>query len=410
MSGPIAYLTGEYPRATDTFIQREVAELRRQGMEVMTCSIRQTGTEHHVGAEQRQEAAATFHVLAATAKPMVSIRAHIAALTRAPGRYFGGLALALRTAPPGAKGMLYQLFYFAEAVVLAEHLRQSGIRHLHNHIAKSSCSVAMLASHISGIGFSFTLHGPDIFFEPMLWRLDEKIARARFVACISQFCRSQAMVFSAPIHWDKLRIVHCGVVPSRYETPPKGDGAHLLFVGRLAAVKGLPVLFEAIRTVLAEHPALRLTLIGDGPERGDLTRMVARMGLADVVGFAGYRGQDEVAEALGQADMLVLPSFAEGVPVVLMEAMAAGLPVLTTQIAGVPELVRDGESGVLVPPGDAAALAEGLRRLLGDPALRARMGAAGRAYVAEHFNVKTEAAKLGVMIRTEIERNDEGVK
>jgi glycosyltransferase involved in cell wall biosynthesis len=398
LSGPAAYLTGEYPRATDTFIQREVAALRGHGLQIETCSIRRTGAEHHVGDEQRTEAARTFHVLEATAKPLASLKAHLSAL-RDPGRYGRALRLAWKTAPGGIKGHVYNLIYFAEAVVLADHMRRRGVVHLHNHIAKSSCTVAMLASAVSGIPYSFTLHGPDIFFEPYHWRLDEKIARAAFVACISHFCRSQAMIFSAPAHWDRLHIVHCGVDPALYDTPRAAPGKRLLFVGRLAAVKGVPVLFETLRTIGADHPGLHLTLIGDGPERRALEEQARAMGLSGTVTFAGYKGQAEVAQALRETDILVLPSFAEGLPVVLMEALAARVPVLTTRIAGVGELVEDGISGRLVAPGDPVALTDALRALLeATPEARAKMGEAGRARVVAEFDSVTEAGKLAVLI------------
>lgn len=394
----VAYLTGEYPRATDTFIQREVAALRAHGLTIETCSIRRTGTEHHVGDEQRIEASRTFHVLEATDQPLTSFRAHLAAL-RAPARYLRGLRLAWATSPGGIKGHVYNLIYFAEAVVLAQHMRALGVVHLHNHIAKSSCTVAMLASEISGIPFSFTLHGPDIFFEPYHWRLDEKIARAAFVACISHFCRSQAMLFSSAVHWPKLHIVHCGVDPTLYDSA-RGEGAkRLLFVGRLAAVKGVPVLFRALQPLVVDHPDLKLTLIGDGPERASLEHEAKVLGLSDFTVFAGYKGQSEVAKALRETDILVLPSFAEGLPVVLMEALAARVPVLATRIAGVSELVEDGISGRLVAPGDVQALEQGLRALLlASPEERVAMGMAGRARVVAEFDSVTEAGKLARLI------------
>ena len=404
MTRKIAYLTGEYPRATDTFIQREVAALRALGWEIETCSIRRTGAEHLVGDEQRSEQARTFHVLNAAKNPLRLTRAKLRAL-RNPARYFRAFALAWRTAPKGIKGRLWQMFYFAEALMLAEHLERHGVTHLHNHIAKASCTVAMMTSELTGIPYSFTLHGPDIFFEPLHWRLDEKIARARFVACISDFCRSQAMVFSDQAHWDKLHIVHCGVDPGRYDPAPREGAPHLLFVGRLAAVKGVPVLFEALQQL--DMPDLRVTLIGDGPERAGLEREVAERGLSDVVEFAGYRNQTEVAEALREADALVLPSFAEGVPVVLMEAMASARPVVTTQIAGVPELVEDGVSGRLVPPGDVDALAEALREVLCDAGLRARMGAAGRAKVCAEFDIAREAAWLSRLLESYVSESSD---
>lgn len=398
MTGPIAYLTGEYPRATDTFIQREVATLRALGLTVETCSIRRTGAEHLVGPEQRAEAAQTFHVLEAAANPARSLAAHAAALSR-PGRYLRALALAWRTAPRGLRGRLYNLIYFAEAAVLARHLRARGITHLHNHIAKASCTVAMLTSLLSGIPYSFTLHGPDIFFAPEHWRLDEKIARAKFVVCISQFCRAQAMLFSRPADWEKLHVVHCGIHPARYGPGAGRTGDHLLFVGRLAAVKGVAVLLDALAAARKHRPDLHLTLIGDGPERPALEQRVHDMGLADAVTFAGYKAQDEVATTLQSVDALVLPSFAEGVPVVLMEGMAAGLPVVATQVGGVGELVTHSETGLLVPPGDSAVLAAALLHLMEDGEARRRMGREGRKKVVTEFDVGQEAARLAALFR-----------
>ena len=396
VTGPIAYLTGEYPRATDTFIQREVAALRRQGRDIRTFSIRRTGPDHIVGPEQRAEQAATFHVLAATASPHRFLAACFGALRR-PARCLRALSLAWRTAPRGVRGRLYNLVYLAEAVTLAHAMRAAGIVHLHNHIAMASGTVAMLASALSGVPYSLTLHGPDIFFAPHHWRLDEKIARAAFVACISDFCRSQAMLFSKPADWDRLHIIHCGIDPSRYDGPPGGDGP-VVFVGRLAAVKGVPLLLEAMDRVCAARPAARLVLAGDGPERAAIEAAARDLPhLGGAVRFTGYLSQAEIAELLGTASMLVLPSFAEGVPVVLMEAMAAGKPVVATQVGGVAELVRDGASGRIVPPGDADALHDAIIALLDDPGARARMGRAGRRTVTEAFATEAEAARLGAL-------------
>ncbi len=397
MTRKIAYLTGEYPRATDTFIQREVAALRDLGFHVQTFSVRRTGAEHLVGEEQRREQAQTVHLIEAAKSPSRLGRALVQALKR-PGAVARACALAWTTAPRGAKGRLWQMFYLLEALVLADEMQRQGITHLHNHIAKASCTVAMLASEISNVPFSFTLHGPDIFFEPLHWRLDEKIARAAFVACISDFCRSQAMVFSDRAHWDKLHIVHCGIEPVRYADAPPPHGARLLFVGRLAAVKGVAVLFEALEPMVAERPDLQLTLIGDGPERAALEAEAAKRGLAERVAFLGYRNQSEVAEALARHDIFVLPSFAEGVPVVLMEAMAAGRPVLTTRIAGVPELVEDQVSGRLVPPGNAAALRHALTDLLAAPDEMVSLGAQGRAKVLAEFEITGQAARLAALL------------
>ena len=311
----IAYLTGEYPRASDTFIQREVANLRALGHEVLTCSIRTTGAEHLVGPEQREEHARTFKVLDAVRNPATTLKAHWRWM-KTPGRYLSALGLAWRTAPKGIKGRLYNLIYFVEAGVLAAKLADEGVTHLHNHIAKASCTVAMLAGELSGLRWSFTIHGPDIFFEPNHWRIDEKAARAAFVSCISHFCRSQLMCFADAQHWHKLHIVHCGVDPSRYAPKPVRTGLRALFVGRLAGVKGVPILIDAVARLTAKYPDLTLHLVGDGPDRKALETEVARRGLQDRIVFLGYKSQAEVAEELAQTDVFVLPSFAEGVPVV----------------------------------------------------------------------------------------------
>ena len=401
VDGPIAYLTGEYPRATDTFIQREVAGLRALGFDVQTCSVRRTGKEHIVGPEQESEQARTFHVLETTAHPIKSLKAHARAL-KAPARYLRALRLAWDTAPKGVRGRAYNLIYFAEAVALADHLKAKGVRHVHNHIAKSSCTLTMLTNAVSDIPFSFTMHGPDIFFAPEHWRLDEKIARAAFVSCISDFCRSQGMFFSERDHWDKLHIVHCGIDPDRYETLGERKGNRLLFIGRLAAVKGVPVLLRALKKAREPRPDLHLTLIGDGPERRDLEAEAAALGLADAITFAGYCSQSEVADALRETDCLVLPSFAEGVPVVLMEAMAARVPVVATLVGGVSELVKDGESGRLVPPGNPDIFAEAILQVLADEDTRRRMGEAGRKKVVEEFDIREEAKRLGVLIASSV--------
>ena len=326
----IAYLTGEYPRATDTFIQREVEGLRQLGSTVLTCSIRPTGEEHWVGPEQRAERDRTFYVLPVAPWTVLGIQLSLAIAH--PLRYLRALRLAVSTSAPGLRAILYQLFYFLEAGVLARQLKREAIEHLHNHIAESSCTVAMLAAELANVPFSFTLHGPYIFYHPHRWRLDTKIAKAAFVSCISHFCRSQAMLFSSPEHWEKLHIVHCGVDPSIFQ-PRKhvGSGDRLLYVGRLAAAKGLPILLQGIANLKHTHPNLSLVVVGDGGERFELEAMAARLGIVRHVDFVGYQSRSAVREYLQHSDALVLPSFAEGVPVVLMEAMAAGVPVVSTR-------------------------------------------------------------------------------
>lgn len=392
----LAYLTSLYPAVSHTFIQREITALRDLGFEIETCSMRKPEQSHLTGPEETAAAASTFYILAAARRPATLPLALLDGLMH-PARFLRALGLAWRTAPPGTKGHLKQGYYFAEALILARYLKTRGVAHLHNHFADPSATVAMLTSALSGIPFSYTLHGPAELYEPEKWQLREKTARAAFVVCISHFARSQAMYFSDPAHWGKLRIVHCGVLPEIYEqaAPPEHKGTEIIFVGRLTAIKGLRVLLEAFAEARTTRPNLRLTLVGDGDDRSHLERLAAPLG--DAVRFAGFLSQGEVAQALATSDVLVLPSFAEGLPVVLMEALASARPVIATQVAGVGELVEDGINGFLVPPGDTSALAERIGRIADHPDLRAQMGMAGREKVKAEFDIRQEAARIGAL-------------
>lgn len=401
-SGPIAYLTSEYPKVSHTFIQREVDGVRAHGINVITSSVRKPRPEDLTGPEEAAAFNDTFYILATAKNPLRLFGAHLGLLVRKPGRYLRALALGWRTSAPGLRALLYQLFYFAEAGILAQHLQRMGAVHLHTHFANSGCSVAMLTSELSGIPFSFMMHGPAEFFETDRWRLDEKVAKAQFVTCISHFCRSQLMLFSDKAHWSKLHIQHCALDPDIYHRSldKVREGKHLLFIGRLSGVKGAPILLDALAVLRKDHPDIHLTFVGDGPERPELEAKTDFLSMRDAVTFAGFRSQDEVADYLAKTDIFALPSFAEGVPVVLMEAMASNVPVVTTRIAGIAELVEDGVSGYLVPPGDVESLVERLNRLLSDEEIRAQMGEAGRRMVIEEFNIKTETARLSALFQS----------
>ncbi|MEM9097664.1 MAG: glycosyltransferase family 4 protein [Pseudomonadota bacterium] len=397
----IAYLTGTYPKASHTFILREAAGLRDHGFDITTFSIREPAAAEIIGPEEAEAQSKTFYVLSNAMRPTTLIGAHLKGLFRAPIRYLSTLAQAWRMRGPGARAALYQLFYFAEAVVLAQELNRRQIRHLHNHFSDSSCTVAMLASRLAQIPFSFMMHGPNEFVEAPRWRLDLKIAEAAFVTCISHFCRSQGMIYAAPEHWAKMHIVHCGIETERYEKNDITDrtGKTLVFVGRLVAVKGVPILLDTLARLKPEHPDLKLILIGDGPDSSWIEDRIRELELDETVQLTGYQSQTEVAEHLARADILVLPSFAEGVPVVLMEAMASGLPVITTRIAGIPELVHDGMNGFVVPPGDIEALRDRIGKLLKEPETGVRFGKAGREHVAREYNITSEAGWLAQILQ-----------
>lgn len=407
----IAYITGEYPRVTDTFIQREVAALRQygsaEGTLVHTFSVRSPQSYDALSQEQKEESDRTSYLL--PIKPIELLIAHWLLLIAQPRQYFQALALAWKTRQLGIRGTLYQLIYFLEAGILANRLRRLKVTHLHNHFGDSSGTVTMLASALGSFSYSFTLHGPGIFFEPHRWRLDEKISRAKFVSCISYFCRSQAMIFAPLAAWPKLHIIHCGVDPQAFiekafiEKSSSGEPIEnslatspqqLLFVGRLAVAKGLPVLLQSLAVLKLRNPGVRLTVIGDGEDRAELESQVKALGLETYVDFVGYQSSDSVRGYLQSADVFVMSSFAEGVPVVLMEAMMAGLPVVATRVGGVSELVEEGVNGFLVPPSDVQMLTERIGCLLTDDDLRRRLGARGRLKVSQDFNIYSEAKKL----------------
>ncbi|WP_374375226.1 glycosyltransferase [Tabrizicola sp.] len=390
---PIAYLTGDYPKVSHTFILREVEAVRAAGVPVITCSIRKPSEAEFKGQEERRARAETFYVKSAAKNPVRLMAAHGRAILRSPATWARTLALAIGMRSPGLKSLIW-LFYFLEAGVLADHLRRNRVRHLHNHFGNSSCSVAVLAAELAGIPFSFTEHGPAIFFEVNLWSLPEKIARAAFVVAITHFCRSQLMLFSDPAHWGKITIVHCGVDPAAYRRDPGGTGKRVAFVGRLDPVKGALLMVEAMAIVLKAHPDATLALAGDGPARAGAEARARALGIESALHFAGFMSQGQVADLLATSDMLALPSFAEGLPVVYMEALASRIPVVASRVAGVQELVEDGVTGYTVPPGDVTTLANRIIRLMDDPATARAMGEAGRKAVVDGFDIRAEGARL----------------
>ena len=304
---------------------------------------------------------------------------------------------------PGLRSLVYQLFYFAEAGLVAAHLRRCGIRHLHNHAPDASGYVAMLAAELDGMTYSMTLHGFGILSEPKRWRLSEKLERCLFAICVSWHARSQAMLWSSPSCWDRFHVVHCGInvddMPIRRH---EGPGNRLLFVGRFDPVKGIPVLLDAIERLVINR-TVHLDLVGDGPERQAIEEAVRKRGLDSHITFHGYLSQRELRLRLVEADVCVMTSFSEGIPVVLMEAMAAGVPVVAPKITGIPELVDDGINGYLTIPGHVPSLVERLEQLLDDPAKRSSFGEAGRRKVEMEFSLDTETARLAKVVRAHLE-------
>jgi glycosyltransferase involved in cell wall biosynthesis len=393
----IAYFTSIYPRATDTFIQREVAGLREQGHEVLTISTNKPGREHLISPEVENIFDETYYLLPFNFLLLIWLNLRGALFNTK--RYFNAWKIALKSARPGLKGFVYQLFYFQESLLLLDILNKHHIEHVHNHFGDSSGTITMLASLQSSVTYSITIHGPHIFFEPTIWALDLKLKYSKFIACISHYCKSQVMLFSNAADWHKLKIVHCGIDFNHYQSVQVGAPSptaplKLIYVGRLAPEKGVGVLIDSLIMLKEDSVHFELTLVGDGPERASLESLVKQHGLQDSILFHGFANQSVVRNKLLESDIFVLPSFAEGVPVSFMEAMASGIPVVGTNVGGVSELIEHGVTGLIVPPADEEALKKAISRYVTEPDLRTRIKLAARAYVEREFNLEKELLKL----------------
>jgi colanic acid/amylovoran biosynthesis glycosyltransferase len=398
----IGYLIAEYPKISHTFIDREIEALRELGVDVATFSIRPTPADQLLTEADRRAAAETFSIV--PAGPGRLARAHLRGLRAHPLRYATTLVRALRLSAGGARANLWQLFYFAEAMVLWEECRHRGIGHIHAHFANVASAVAMLAASFGapdGMSWSFTMHGPTEFDDVTRYAIAEKIRSATFVACISDYCRAQLMKLVEPRYWDTLSVVRCGLdfdrIPDLDEAPadaPTSGPLRVLSVGRLVADKGQLLLVDAVAALRAQGIDVTLTLVGDGPDRDALTDAVRRLGIGDSVVLAGAIDQGRLPALYRSSDVFCLPSFAEGLPVVLMEAMAHGLPVVATRIAGVSELVEDGVNGAVVAAGRVDLLVDVLARLAAAPELRARWGQEGRRRVRDDHDIRTSARAL----------------
>ncbi len=409
----VAYLTSQYPGLSHAFIEREIEAIRACGVEVDTHSVRPCPPSELRSETMREEFART-RVLRGTPPGRWS-RALARLATRRPDVLPAGLRLAATSGRRAMRTKTWQLFYLAEAVLLYDRLRDSGIRHVHAHFANVGSDVARLTAGLGraedGPGsewrWSFTMHGPTEFEDVAAFDLAAKVRDADGVSCISDFCRSQLMRFVEPDHWHKLHVVRMSVDTDRYQPAdrplgrPHGpeDGGRLLTVGRLVPEKGAPVLLDAL-AILAERglrPAT--TIVGAGPLADPLQAQAHALGVDQHVDLAGPIGQDDLPDVYRAADVFVLPSFSEGLPVVLMEAMACGLPVVTTQIAAIGELVEDRRNGRVVPPGRADLLAGAIADALADPGRAQEWGRAGRSRVLSQFSSSVTGPAMAAFLK-----------
>jgi glycosyltransferase involved in cell wall biosynthesis len=394
----LAYLVNQYPKTSHTFIRREIAAVEALGLEVERFTIRPTLEllEDEVDEEERVRTRVVLD------RGVVGLVESLAAVGLSnPAGTLRALRLALDVGRRSDRGLLRHVAYLAEACALRRWVERTGCGHVHAHFGTNSATVAMLCRELGGPPFSFTVHGPEEFDKPDLIALGTKIEKSAFVAAVSSFALSQLYRRSSMRDWSKLHVVRCGVDEEFLAAPrvPIPAAPRLVCVGRLCEQKGQLILIEAAAELRQSGLAFELVLVGDGELRSELERSVSDKGLSRVVRFVGWASSARVREEILASRALVLPSFAEGLPVVLMEAFALGRPVISTYVAGIPELVVPG-SGWLVPAGSLAPLVAAMRQALtASPVVLEKMASAGESRVRELHEVRTSARTLSSLVR-----------
>lgn len=397
----IAYVLNTYPQPSHSFIRRELMALEAQGLDVARIAMRRP-TMPLVDPLDKAEEGKTQYVLETGGAAMLGSLIK-RALTQPVG-FAKALCMAWRCGGRSDVGRLRHMIYLAEACDVANRCARTGVTHIHAHFGTNSATVAMLVRLLGGPRYSFTVHGPEEFDAPRALSLGDKMANAAFTVAISQFGRSQLRRWVDVRHWPRLEIVHCGIEPLKFPEPEPvtGGAPRLVSIGRFSEQKGQLVLIEAMTEIIRRHPEAHLTLIGDGEMRPEIEAAISEHALQGHVTLTGWLAEAEVRSELSRAQALIMPSFAEGLPMVIMEAMAAGRPVIATYIAGIPELVLDGETGWLVPAGDVMAMVKAVDYLAAtEETDLTEMGKQGRARALERHDVAQEAAKLAALVRTQ---------
>jgi colanic acid/amylovoran biosynthesis glycosyltransferase len=390
----LAYLTTEYPKVSHTFIRREILEMERRGHEVLRLAVRDSGgaIADPIDVVENQN---TFHLLSQPKSTFAS--ASLWAQATRPERWGRALAMAAQMGRLSDRGFVKHGAYLAEAALVLKKLIEAKVEHLHVHFGTNSAAVARLVHCLGGPSYSMTVHGPDELDAVRGFSLPEKVIDSAFTVAISDFGRAQLCRWVPYEQWDKIHVVRCSVGEEFFVRAKPIDPASrtLLSIGRLSAQKGQLVLIAAVAELARRGIDLRVVLAGDGEMRGVIEERIRAEGLTERVHITGFVDEDTVRALLCESRALVQPSFAEGLPVVIMEALAMKRPVISTMVAGIPELVKHGENGWLVTAGNASELANALTEALAKPAdLLDRMGERGADRVrAMHF-VETEGARL----------------
>jgi colanic acid/amylovoran biosynthesis glycosyltransferase len=403
----IAYLVNQHPKFSQSFIRREILALESLGTPIKRFSIR-SGESLIVDNADREEFNKTSIIL--DVGVMGLAKAVLFSIARRPKKFGKALKLSIQTGLKSDRGLLLNLIYLAEAAVLSQWLKEDKIEHLHAHFGTNSTTVAMLCHALGGPNYSFTVHGPEEFDRLVGLSLTEKIHRAAFVVAISSFGRSQLYRWCDYHHWPKIKVVHCGVDRDFLEhtITPIPKAANLVCVGRLCEQKGQLLLVQAAKQLLDEGCNFRLTLVGEGEMRSVLETLIVQWHLENHVVITGVATTQQVQKYLQESRALVLPSFGEGLPVAIMEALALGRPVVSTYIAGIPELIYPGKNGWLVPAGDIDALTQAMKEPISTSveALE-QMGKIGAEAVAQNHDVLKEAQYLSQLFQQQIQQKSE---
>ena len=392
----IAYLINQYPMVSHTFIRREILALERQGFDILRISL-QGWNDRLVDEEDKQEQINTRYVMQNGV--IALLLAFLRTLLTNPKGFFSAFMLAIRMGRGAERPLPYHFAYLAEACRILPWLNDFGATHLHAHFGTNSAEIATLTHALSGISYSFTVHGESEVFSG---GIAEKVRHASFVVAISSYGRSQLYYRSNALHWPKIKVVHCGLEPAFYNSVsiPQPVSPRLVCVGRLCIAKGQLQLIEATHRLVSKGIKFELVLAGDGIIRAEVEKLIAKYNLASHVKITGWISSSQVREEILASRALVLPSFSEGLPVVIMEAMSLRRPVLSTYISGIPELVQPGINGWLIPAGSIDDLVAAMENcLLTSQDELKKMGDAAYLRVVERHSIDTEAAKLATLIK-----------
>ncbi|MBD2395028.1 glycosyltransferase family 4 protein [Cyanobacterium aponinum FACHB-4101] len=390
----IAYLINQYPKVSHSFIRREIIALESLGVTIKRFSVRKIGDEL-VDDEDKKELLKTRFILELGIKGLLFYLLRV--ILFQPLNFIKALILTFKIGYRSERGVMVNLIYLVEACVLSFWLKQEQIRHIHAHFGTNSTTVAMLTSLLGNISYSFTIHGPEEFDKPDAIALSEKIKRATFVVTISNYGKSQVYRWCEYQDWQKVHVIHCGLDEKfiQAEITPIPSENNLVCVGRLCPQKGQLLLLDAIARLKQKGIICQLTLVGDGELRQEIEKLAEKLHIKSQINITGWASSEEVKMKINEAKLMVIPSFAEGLPVVIMESFALGRPVISTYVAGIPELVVENESGWLCFAGDVESLTEKLEKALSlSPEKLNQIGIISKKKVKYNHDIEIEAKKL----------------